>query len=732
MWANPRLRHVPFLLKRIGPAILLALALLPFGSPGALGQGAGTGKQPVVITADILRHDEQGGRIVATGNVQVTQGGRTVRADRVVYDRPAGRVTALGNVSIAEPGGETVFGDRVVLSEDLRDGVIERFRMLFPDGTRLAANGATRTGGGRTEMAKVVFSPCKLCEEDPNRAPLWRLKARRVIHDQKTRDIEYRDAWLEIYGLPVFYTPYFSHPDPTVERRSGFLAPTFGTGKQRGAWVKAPYYWRIDRSRDATLTPLISTLDNPALFAEYRERLEKGAVVLSGSYISTSHPNPEVRPAFGDRSRGHFFGKFRYDIDKYWRFGADGNWSADDTYLRRYDVANADSLESSVWLEGFHDRNYTVFRLHHFQGLRVDDNYRRTPLVAPYIEHERFGVPFRMPGRWHFRFSTANLTRLEGTDSYRTSINLGWRLPHIHKPTGLKFVGKLDLFADGYYVAEVERPGAANFNGFAGRFHPVAELEMRYPLVRELGNVRLVVEPRAALIGTTSSLNTSKIPNEDSIDFELDDANLFSANRYPGRDRVDDGSRFVYGVNAAFLGNRGGQSELFLGQNIQFAGSRDFDPGSGLRNTISDLVGRLRINPGQYLDMVYRFRLHPGNFDAQRNEVTMFAGVPALNASGSYLLFKSHNTGGDMPSREEMAFTIRSRATKQWTIFGGGRWNLGEGAGNLNWQVGGQFGNECCTLRLTLGQSFTRDRDIRPSTDFLFRLGLKHLGRIGD
>ena len=730
--ASTALRFALLLPKRIGPVVLLVLALLPGGSPVALGQDGGIGKQPVVITADSLHHDEQGGRVVADGNVQMTQGGRTIRADKIVYDRRAGRVTALGNVSIDEPGGETVFGKRVVLSDDLRDGAIEHFRMLFPDGTRLAANGATRTDGRRTEMAKVVFSPCKLCEEDPTKAPLWRLKARRVVHDQKTRDIEYRDAWLEIYGLPVFYSPYFSHPDPTVERRSGFLAPTFGTGKQRGAWIKAPYYWRIGRNRDATLTPLIASRENPVLFAEYRERLEKGAIVLSGSYTSTNHPNPDVRPVFGDRSRGHFFGTFRYDIDKFWRVGVDGNWSADDTYLRRYDVANVDSLESSAWLEGFHDRNYTVFRFHHFQGLRIDDSYRRSPLIAPYIEHERFGAPVRGLGRWHFGFSTASLTRPEGTDSYRTSVNLGWRLPHIHRTTGLKFIGTFDLFADSYYVAELERPEAAEFNGFVGRVHPVAQLEVRYPLVRELNNVRLVVEPRAALIGTVSGLNNPKIPNEDSVDFDLNDANLFAANRYSGRDRVDDGSRFVYGVSAAFLGNRGGQSELFLGQNIQLGDSGEFARGSGLRNTVSDLVGRLRINPGRYLDMAYRFRLHPANFNAQRNEITMLAGVPALNVSGSYLLFGSDAAEGELPSREEMSLRVRSRVAKQWTIFSAGRWNLGEDAGNLNWQVGGQFHNECCKLNLTLGQSFTRDRDIRPSTDFLFRLGLKHLGRIGD
>lgn len=724
-------RSASFFLKRIGPAFLVALALLPGGSPGALGQGVKTERSPAVITADSLRHDERRGRVVATGNVQVTQGGRTVRADRVVYDQRAGRVTALGNVSIAEPGGETVFGDRVVLSEDLRDGLIERFRMLFPDGTRIAANGARRTGGRRTEMAKVVFSPCKLCEEDPTGAPLWRVRARRVIHDQKTRDIEYRDAWLEFYGLPVFYTPYLSHPDSTVKRRSGFLAPTFGSGKQLGAWIRAPYYWRIDRDRDATLTPMIATLENPVLFAEYRERLEKGALVLSGSYTSTSHPNPDIRPVFGDRSRGHFFGKLRYDLDKYWRIGVNGNWAADDTYLRRFDVSGTDSLETSAWLEGFRDRNYTVFRLHHFQGLRFDDSYRMTPLVAPYIEHERFGAPGGRPGRWHFRFSTASLIRWEGAESYRSSVNLGWRLPHIHKPTGLKLVGNLDLFADGYYVAEVVRSADSRYNGIVGRVHPVAELDVRYPLVRELGNVRLIVEPRAALIGTTSGLNSSRIPNEDSIDFELDDANLFSANRYPGRDRVDEGSRFVYGINAAFLGNRGGQSELFLGQSLQLTGGRDFDRDSGLGRSLSDLVGRLRVNPGQYLDLIYRFRLDTADFRAQRNEVTLSAGAPALNASLNYLLFENRNEIGDVPPREEMAFTARSQVTERWSVFGGGRWNLIEAAGNLNWQVGARFRNECCSLRVSVGQDFTKDRDIRPSTNFLFQLGLKHLGQFG-
>jgi len=689
-------------------------------------------KTPVLITADRLQYDQNRGEVIATGNVQITQGSRTVRADKVIYNQRAKRITALGNVAITEPGGETVFGKRMELTEDLRDGLIERFRLLFPDKTRVAANGARRTDGRRTEMAKVVFSPCKLCESDPTRPPLWRIKARRVVHDQQTRDISYRDAWLEVYGVPVLYTPYLSHPDPTVYSRSGFLSPIIGGGSQLGTWIKTPYYWRISRDKDATITPMVTTRERAAMFVEYRQRFKNGAAILNSSYTYVRRQDAQGRRISGNRSHGHLFGKIRYDINKYWRFGANGFWTTDDTYLRRYEISSKDTLHSKAWIQGFHGRDYTSLSVHHFQGLRVEDHYRETPLVAPYIEHERFGLPYKQWGRWHFRFSSASLTRWEGTDSYRASAKLGWRLPYIHKPTGMKFVASFNLFADGYYATEVGRPSVPRFTGFAGRLYPVAKLGWRYPFVRELGNVRLILEPRAALILSIAGLNSSNIPNEDSLEFEFDDTNLFSINRYPGRDRVDDGSRFVYGVNATFLGNRGGQSEIFLGQSVQFTGGQEFGSGSGLDRTLSDIVGRVRINPGRYFNLVYRFRFDVRRMKAQRNEVSLFAGVPALNTSLSYLMFESNQNTPTIPTRQEIAFGVKSQVTKTWSIFGGSRWNLAGNGGILNWQAGGQFKNECCTLRATVGQSFTRDRDIKPSTNFLVRLTFKHLGSVGN
>ncbi len=717
------------LLANLGGFFAIALTLVP--APMAMAQITAVNKKPVLITADSLRSDRNRNEVVASGNVRITQGSRTVRADKVIYDQRARRITALGNVVIIEPGGEAIFGERMELTEDLHDGLIERFRLLFPDKTRVAANGARRTGGRRTEMAQVVFSPCKLCAADPASPPLWRIKARRVIHDQNTRDIEYRNAWLELYGVPVVYTPYMAHPDPAVYSRSGFLSPRVGGDRRSGVWIKTPYYWRISRDRDATVTPMITTRDRPGISVEYRQRFKNGAAVVDGSYVNTRRRDFQAQRIIDDGSRGHLSGKVRHDIGKHWRFGADGLWATDNTYLQRYKITNDQTLQSEARLEGFHGRDHTLLSMHHFQGLRADDRYRETPQALPYVEHEGFGRPYKHWGRWHFHFSSASLTRWEGTDSYRASTQLGWSLPYVHKSTGMKFLASVDLFADGYHVTEVGHHSAPRYTGFAGRLYPVARLGWRYPFVRELGNVRVIVKPRAALIASTSGLNSSKIPNEDSTGFEFDDINLFSIDRYPGKDRVDDGTRIVYGVNTIFLGNRGGQSEIFVGQSFQFAGGETFGSGSGLDRRLSDIVGQIKINPGRHFNLVYKFRVDAKDREIPRTEVTTFAGVPALNTSLSYLLFRSNTNSSEFPLREEIAFVVRSQVTRTWSIFGGSRHNLASDGGILKWQAGGQFKNECCTLRATISRSFTYDREIRPSTNFLVLLTLKHLGSFG-
>ena len=120
---------------------------------------------PVLFKADQLRNEQRLGLVVATGNVELSQGDRTLLADSVTYNRREDTVMATGNVSLLEPSGEVIFADRVNLTGDLRNGVIENMRIRLSENARIAAADALRIGGQKTEFRKAVYSPCKLCEK---------------------------------------------------------------------------------------------------------------------------------------------------------------------------------------------------------------------------------------------------------------------------------------------------------------------------------------------------------------------------------------------------------------------------------------------------------------------------------------------------------------------------------------------------------------------------------------
>ena len=684
-------------------------------------------KQPVLVSADNLKYDRENDVITATGRVRVSQGDNVILADRLIYNRRTKILRATGNVSISRPSGETIFATRVVLTDDLKNGVIHQFRLLFPDKSRFAANGAVRVGGTRDEMAKVVFSPCNLCEKDPTAAPLWQIKARKVVHLKKSRDLVYRDAYLEVFGVPVFYSPYFRHPDPTVRRRSGFLVPSFGSDSRLGQFLKVPYFYVISRDKDITIAPFLTTRERAALFATYRQRFKNGAVILDGGYTYVRRVGENGGRIGGNRSRGHLFSKVAYDINSHWRFTFTGGVTTDDTYLRRYSVTGTDVLTTSPKLEGFYGRDYYAAQSFVFQGLRTEDDFDRDVIVFPLLTFTKYGRSIPNWGRWRLGGSLIGAQRIDGADSQRLHANAGWRLPFTHR-SGWQLTLSADLNFDLYLINNWARPNGSSFNGFLARAYPIGRIDWRYPFVRELGNVRNVIEPRVALIVAPSGLNTSKIPNEDSQDVGFDDANLFAINRFNGRDRVDEGTRLVYGLRTAFFGNRGGRTDLFLGQSLRISGSKTLASDAVFRDTLSDLVGRIQFEPGEFLSLAYRFRFDLAAMTSRRHELTASFGVPALRAFVNYVKFSGNGTT-EPAGRSELVFSLNSQITKTIAAFGSARIDLARDGGTRRWQIGAQFKNECCTIRATFTRTFFIDRDIRPSSQFLIQISLKHLGQ---
>ncbi len=684
--------------------------------------------QPVLFTADQLEYDDTLGVITARGNVELSQDNRTVLADMLVYDQLNDLVTAQGNVAVLEPTGEVLFTDYAELTGNLRNAVISNLGILLSDNARLAANIARRSRDGtRTELAQAVYSPCAVCEENPD--PLWQLKAERVVYDQSNETVRYRNATLEFLGVPLLYTPYLQHPGPNIQRQSGILTPTFGSSSQLGGWLRVPVYIVIDDQSDTTIEPYFTTDQGVAMIGEYRHLFSFGELYAYGS--ATVADREELNGLVKqDSVRAHLDAFGVYSIDENWRAGHDIQLSSDDTYRRVYGFDSPTILTSNVYAEGFYGRNYLRADLYGFKDQRAADDANDTPLILPELQAHYLSDPNDFGAYWSVTASSRSLYRATDSDSHRVSLGGSWHVPYVSS-VGEIVDFSLSLRGDLYYVQDFINPqsGEEIDGSYVGRVFPQASLTWRWPLVRNTPPYQVVIEPIAGVIVSPFGNNPEDIPDEDSRGFEIDSTNLFDGNRFPGYDRVEGGQRVNYGINLAVYGDTGGYSSLFLGQSLRLRDDEAFLSGSGVEDELSDLVGRIEIRPMADFSLVDRFR-----FDVERqrltaHDVTVSAGPPALRLSAQYVFVESGETNDSDDDREEIAAALSSQIDEYWRINARVRYDLNEGSTRVA-GLGLLYEDECFLISGDFQRSFYQDRDLKPDDSLTFRIGLKTLGEL--
>ena len=233
----------------------------------------------IYLEADSLINNENDGVLIASGQVIGKYQERTLRAEKVVYTLSTGVVIASGNVVLIDPNGSTQYASKLELSNELETGTATDFTARQVGNGITSAAFATRTENGEIELYNAYYTACKLCKEKgKTKKPSWRIKARKVRQDKKTRTFRYNSALLEIAGLPLFWTPYLAHPDPSAERSSGFLTPFVGVTSSKGFNTRTPYYWAINEYTEATLTPNLYQNVNPMMKYQFIRKFNTGAL----------------------------------------------------------------------------------------------------------------------------------------------------------------------------------------------------------------------------------------------------------------------------------------------------------------------------------------------------------------------------------------------------------------------------------------------------------------------
>jgi LPS-assembly protein len=725
-------------------AALAAAAAQPAAAAvGGLERGHQGEQAPILFSADEVQYDEDLGLVVAKGHVELSQREQILLADTVSYNQRTDTVTASGHVSLLQPNGDILFGDFMELHDNLHDGFIQNVRLLLADRSRMAGNTARRIDANRTEIRRGVYSACEPCREDPTRAPIWQIKAEDIVHDKQLQLVEYRDAVVEIDGVPVFWTPYFSHPDPSVKRRSGFLVPSFGpTSSTLGTHVSIPYYWVIDQDKDATITPMFTTAAGTFLGGEYRQRFANGKLTSDDSVTFGSKAATAVDPTLKSGTRWHVDTTGQLDLTPDWRAGGNIMRASDQTYLLRYHLPSpVNFLTSHLYGEHFGERSYGNISAWGFQSLRPGVGDSIEPFAAPLADYQWVSRPDAIGGRLSLEGNALDLVRIQGIDMRRGSFGGEWRLP-ANGPIGDRYELVVGLRNDGYYSQNLPIAGsAATESALAGRVFPQVALTWHYPWIRRGEAYSQLIEPVVMFAAAPNGGNPGTIPNEDSQGFEFDETSLFRRNRFPGFDRVDSGQRVDYGIRAGIYGDGGGSTRLLVGQSHSLQVNNNFLVGSGLEHHVSDVVGRVTVSPAPYLDFIYRFRLDHEDLALRRQEVTTSTGPANLRLALSYIQIAAIPDVPDLQKRKQVAAILNAGLTRYWSMqLTGVRDFAGvPPAGTAT--VGTQetlasgiqltYRDECVTFITTLSQSGIRNGDVLPGTSLLFTVAFKNLGDIG-
>lgn len=687
---------------------------------------------PVLLEAQRVDVDQTRQIVVANGAVVVEQSGRRVTAQTLRYDIQRNQVVVSGDVVLTNPGGETIFADFAELQPELRQGIIDNLRLRLADNSRLAARRATRPSDQRKEMDYAVYSPCLSCAKDPQRAPLWQIKADKVIHDEKAQEIQYHEARLELYGTPVLYTPYLSHPDPNLKRRSGLLPPEMRNSNELGFVYRQPYYHSFNPSQDLTIEPIIMTKDGFILNNRYRQRLASGLLNLefSGGVVEKRSRNNEDRTT----QRGHINATWLQDWNDNWRSKLELNRVSDKTYLRRYGFDGQDVLVSRAETEGFYGKSYANLRALSFQGLRDFDQAKTTPIVLPQLSYQHVADDHLGGGRWQVDSSLLNILRQDGADSSRAVTDWQWQRPFQSRDGHLLDL-TLRTVAVGYRVNDYDNPltpTAESQQGWRGRIVPQAALSWRYPLSGQInaGNEILtpVIEPMISLVSAPNIGNNSRIPNEDSQTFEFDESNLFSLKRFPGYDRIAGGQRVDYGLQAGLFDQQSRGGKITIGQSYRWRQDKTYATGSGLDGDLSDVVGKVEINPTDKLDLLYRFRIDSNNAALRRSEFSAVTQTGPVKLGLDYVFLDRLAGSGEFNDREELGARASWQMTENWNMSGRIVRDINNDRGTRNWALGVTYADECLSSGIAIERDFITDGENRPGTSFILRVDLKNLG----
>lgn len=754
------------LLQISGPAQAQNVGENLFGKP--TGESSGQ----MLLEADQLVYSNNNDTVEAAGNVQIAYNGYTLVAQRVTYSRATGRVIAQGEVEIVEPNGSRIYADEIDITDDFSDGFVLALRVETADNTRFAAESAERRDGEIAVFNNGVYTACEPCKDHPERPPLWQIRANRVIINSRTKRVEYEGASFELFGKPIAYLSRFSHADPSIKRKTGFLFPSVSYSENKGIAVRGSYFWAPADTYDLTVSETAYSNQGFLTETEWRQRLDSGSYNLRAAGIDQQN-----RLDFGseniDSTKDERFavmstGKFL--INPRWTWGWNVLLQSDENFARTYSLREYGGRDQTneMYLTGLAGKNYFDLRGQKFlvQDDRIDQDTTKAGNqklqnqqgnALPVMDYNWVSSEAVGGGQLSLDMNVQSIHRHEpnifnddglvtqGTNeryhglagnSTRLTAEAEWKASEIYNGAVItaSLSGRGDaMMLDTQDLNSVTNPLQDNDN--IGRGMAAGMLEIRYPLVSRDGYATHLFEPIAQIIARPSETHIGEFVNEDAQSLVFDTTNLFDRDKFSGFDRVEGGTRANAGFRYSVNFKNGASVDIVAGQSFHLAGLNSFAQqdlvnaglDSGLESKRSDYVMSTTVNNGHGFQIGLGGRFDEKNLAFRRGELSARYVNPLFGVATSYVFIDSQPQYAYAVRRHEVNASASVKLTDTWRTFASMSFDIEEG-NFYQHGIGLAYDDSCFSFSMAYARSEDRYTGDATETSVIFRLGLRTIG----
>jgi len=666
-----------------------------------------------VLLADLVLVQQGGDTLIATGNVEALYDGTRMTAGTLVYDRTNDTLEIQGPIRITQPNGDVLTATQAELDEGFRNGLLESARFVLDDQLQIASARAARVDGRYTAMSQIAATSCQVCS---GKDPLWAIRASRVVHDAKERQLYFDDAQLRVLGVPVFYIPRMRLPDPTLDRARGFLIPELKTSTLLGFGIKLPYFIPIGDHADLTLTPYLSPITR-TLEMRYRQAFRRGDITVNGA-VSRDNLDRE-------KLRGHLFAEGAFRLPRDYRLTFDIEAVSDDAYLNDYSSDfKKDRLDSALTLTRTRRDRFFSLGLIHYESLTDGENNATQPTIIGDLRYNRRYFPSRIGGEvrlgvqvhGHYRYSDTDIdgpdadTVVDGRDVARANLDLSWR-NRWTLPGGVRASALAQLWLDHF---EVDQDVSAE--GSYTQATPGASVELRWPLVRQTqSGGRALLEP-VAQIGWVGG-DRLALPNDESTRVEFDEGNLLSLSRFPAPDRRERGLAGAAGLRWMQQDPDGWRAALTLGRVWRDETDSAFSRSSGQDSTASDWLVAGQFAHRNGLNLLARGLYDTGETRFSKAEMRGNITRDDYSLNASYILLTTDAKEDRKDAQSQWVLNGRYDIDRHWTATGNTRYDIAEEQ-FLKAGLGAEYRNECVVVDFSVSRNFASSTNLEPSTDF--------------